>query len=135
MLTAVLTSLLCCGCWGMPDWPADGLASEEWVEEALEWRLKQGVEDCDQEMLALDALSLEWIANSPEIRVEIRTEDWPFLILAPQLTAPLIQLHAWYMIRGEQVEERDVYRTMKRMARRSKTLRIIDFHGAFKASN
>lgn len=119
----------------MPDWPADGVADAEWVEQALEWRLSKGVDDCGQEMLALDALALEWLSKSQEIQVEIRTEDWPFLMLAPQLTAPLIQLHAWHMIRGEDLEERDVYRRMKRMARRSKTLRIKDFHGAFKASN
>lgn len=131
MLSAVLTSLLCCGCWGMPDWPADGLASKEWVEEALEWRLKQGVEDCDQEMLALDALSLEWIANSPEIRVEIRTEDWPFLAFSPELTAPLIQLHALSMMQGRGIEKKEANHVMKRIARRTKSVRFRELKGRF----
>ena len=73
----------------MPDWPADGVADAEWVEQALEWRLSKGVDDCGQEMLALDALALEWLSKSQEIQVEIRTEDWPFLAFSPELTAPL----------------------------------------------
>jgi hypothetical protein len=115
----------------MPDWPADGLASKEWVEEALEWRLKQGVEDCDQEMLALDALSLEWIANSPEIRVEIRTEDWPFLAFSPELTAPLIQLHALSMMQGRGIEKKEANHVMKRIARRTKSVRFRELKGRF----
>ena len=72
----------------MPEWPAEGVADADWVEQALEWRLSKGVDDCGQEMLALDALSLEWVANSTEIQVNIETQNWPFLAVSPELMAP-----------------------------------------------
>jgi|TARA_B100000768_G_C11283421_1_gene380213 hypothetical protein len=132
MLSTFIASLFCFGCSGMPDWPADGLASQDWVEEALEWRLRRGVDDCAGEMLALDALSLEWIANSAEIQVKIETQDWPFLAVAPELTAPLIQLHAWRLIRGEELDAQEVHKVMKRIARKSPTLRFREIRGTFK---
>ena len=115
----------------MPDWPADGVADAEWVEQALEWRLSKGVDDCGQEMLALDALALEWISKSQEIQVEIRTEDWPFLAFSPELTAPLIQLHALSMMQGRGIEKKEANHVMKRIARRTKSVRFRELKGRF----
>ena len=131
MLSAVLSACWCCACWGMPDWPADGVADAEWVEQALEWRLSKGVDDCGQEMLALDALALEWLSKSQEIQVEIRTEDWPFLAFSPELTAPLIQLHALSMMQGRGIEKKEANHVMKRIARRTKSVRFRELKGRF----
>ncbi len=131
MLSAVFSACVFCGCWGMPEWPDEGVAHADWVESALEWRLKRGVDDCGQDMLALDALSLEWIANSTEIKVDIETEDWTFLSKAPELTAPLIQVHAWMMMRGDSVPQRSVLKRMKRIARRTSSVRFRSIRGDF----
>jgi hypothetical protein len=131
MLSAVLAASFCCCCWGMPEWPAEGVADADWVEQALEWRLSKGVDDCGQEMLALDALSLEWVANSTEIQVNIETQNWPFLAVSPELMAPLIQLHVWRMMRGKEIEKEEVNRAMKRIARRTKTVRFREIRSSF----
>lgn len=132
MLSAVLSTCWFCACWGMPDWPADGVADAEWVEQALEWRLTKGIDACGQEMLALDALSLEWVSKSLEINVEIRTEDWPFLAFSPELTAPLIQMHAWLMMQGREIDKKEVNLVMKRIARRTKTVRFRELKNRFR---
>ncbi|MBV42735.1 MAG: hypothetical protein CL834_06850 [Crocinitomicaceae bacterium] len=131
MLNAVLSTCWFCACWGMPDWPADGIADAEWVEQALEWRLTKGIDACGQEMLALDALSLEWVSKSLEINVEIRSEEWPFLAFSPELTAPLIQLHAWSMMQGLEIDKKKVNRVMKRIARRTKSVPFRELKGQF----
>ena len=82
-------------------------------------------------MLALDALSLEWVANSTEIQVKIETQDWPFLAVSPELMAPLIQLHVWRMMRGKEIEKEEVNRAMKRIARRTKTVRFREIRSSF----
>ena len=115
----------------MPDWPADGIADAEWVEQALEWRLTKGIDACGQEMLALDALSLEWVSKSLEINVEIRSEEWPFLAFSPELTAPLIQLHAWSMMQGLEIDKKKVNRVMKRIARRTRSVPFRELKGQF----
>ena len=132
MLSAVLSTCWFCACWGMPDWPADGVADAEWVEQALEWRLTKGIDACGQEMLALDALSLEWVSKSHEIIVEIRNEDWPFLDFSPELTAPLIQMHAWLMMQGREIDKKEVSLVMKRIARRTKTVRFRELKNRFR---
>ena len=132
MLSAVLSTCWFCACWGMPDWPADGVADAEWVEQALEWRLTRGIDACGQEMLALDALSLEWVSKSLVFKVEIGTEEWPVLAFSPELTAPLIQMHAWLMMQGREIDKKEVSLVMKRIARRTKTVRFRELKNRFR---
>ena len=109
----------CIICGGAPDWPEDGVATESWVVEALEWRLDRGVEDCEDYMPAIDAWTLEWIANSSEVRVEIETEKWPVFTHEPLLQGPLIQIIALESLNGKAFNENKVFRKLKNFARKS----------------
>ena len=55
----------CVVCGGAPDWPDQGVATRDWVVEALEWRLDRGLGDCEEYMPAIDAWTLEWSTTSP----------------------------------------------------------------------
>ena len=109
----------CFICGGAPDWPENGLATREWVEDALEWRLDRGIGSCEEFMPAIDARTLEWIANSDEVRVEINTEEWPVFTAEPMFQGTLIQIMALEQLQGRDFKEGRVLRKLKRYARRS----------------
>ena len=109
----------CMVCGGAPDWPEDGVATKDWVIEALEWRLDRGVEDCDAYMPAIDAWTLEWIANSSEVRVEIDTDKWPVFTYEPLLQGPLIQIIALELLNGKAFNENKAFRKLKKVAKKS----------------
>ena len=109
----------CLFCGGAPDWPESGVATREWVEEALEWKLERGAGDCEEFMPAIDAWTLEWIANSSEVRAEISTKDWPAFTAEPLLQGALIQILALEQLQGLDDNEGRVLRKLKKYARRS----------------
>ena len=109
----------CMVCGGAPDWPEDAVATKDWVVEALEWRLDRGVEDCDAYMPAIDAWTLEWIANSSEVRVEIDTDKWPVFTYEPLLQGPLIQIIALELLNGKAFNENKAFRKLKKVAKKS----------------
>ena len=109
----------CFICGGAPDWPENGLATREWVEDALEWRLDRGIGSCEEFMPAIDAWTLEWIANSDEVRVEINTEEWPVFTAEPMFQGTLIQIMALEQLQGLDFKEGRVLRKLKRYARRT----------------
>jgi len=106
-------------CGGAPDWPDEGVATRDWVVEALEWRLDRGLGDCEEYMPAIDAWTLEWIGNSTEIRVEIVTENWPVFTYEPLLQGPLIQIIALESLNGNEFNKKKTLRKLKKFARRS----------------
>ena len=109
----------CMVCGGAPDWPDEGVATRDWVVEALEWRLDRGLGDCEEYMPAIDAWTLEWIGNSTEIRVEIVTENWPVFTYEPLLQGPLIQIIALESLNGNEFNKKKTLRKLKKFARRS----------------
>lgn len=109
----------CMVCGGAPDWPDQGVATRDWVVEALEWRLDRGLGDCEEYMPAIDAWTLEWIGNSTEIRVEIVTENWPVFTYEPLLQGPLIQIIALESLNGNEFNKKKTLRKLKKFARRS----------------
>ena len=109
----------CMVCGGAPDWPDQGVATRDWVVEALEWRLDRGLGDCEEYMPAIDAWTLEWIGNSTELRVEIVTENWPVFTYEPFLQGPLIQIIALESLNGNEFNKRKILRKLKKFARRS----------------
>ena len=117
LLTSLLT--LWCGCAGVPDWPVDGKADAVWVEQALEWRLHAAAGRCEETAKAVDALTLEWISESPKIVVRIQTQEWPFLKFYSGLKTPLIQALALVQMQQGETARGDVLRTMRRVVRRS----------------
>ena len=70
-------------------------------------------------MPAIDAWTLEWIANSSEVRVEIDTHKWPVFTHEPLLQGPLIQIIALESLHGKRFDENKVFRKLKRFARKS----------------
>ena len=109
----------CFICGGAPDWPENGVATRDWVEEALEWRLDRGSGACEALMPAIDAWTLEWIANSDEMRVDIKTVDWPVFTAEPMLQGALIQIIALEQLQYLEFDNKRVLRKLKRDARRS----------------
>ena len=109
----------CVVCGGAPDWPDQGVATRDWVVEALEWRLDRGLGDCEEYMPAIDAWTLEWIGNSTEIRVEIVTANWPVFTYEPLLQGPLIQIIALESLNGNEFNQKKILRKLKKFARRS----------------
>ena len=109
----------CMVCGGAPDWPDQGVATRDWVVEALEWRLDRGLGDCEEYMPAIDAWTLEWIGNSTEIRVEIVTENWPVFTYEPLLQGPMIQIMALQSLNGIEFNKRKILRKLKKFARKS----------------
>ena len=88
-------------------------------EDALEWRLDRGAGSCEEYMPAIDAWTLEWIAESDEIRVEIDTEEWPVFTSEPLLQGTLIQIMALEQLKGLDYDNGRILRKLKRVARRS----------------
>ena len=109
----------CFICGGAPDWPENGVATRDWVQGALEWRLDRGSGACEALMPAIDAWTLEWIANSDEMRVDIKTVDWPVFTAEPMLQGALIQIIALEQLQYLEFNNKRVLRKLKRYARRS----------------
>jgi hypothetical protein len=112
----------CWTCWtcaDAPDWPARGEANAKWVRAALEWRMKVGLEDCPEIVPALDAWTLEWLSESDRIHVSLRTEEWPFLMYAPELQSVLVQRLALDQLNFRSSTNLEVLRDVRAVARRS----------------
>ena len=90
----------CWTCGGAPDWPAQGNPNAPWVREAIEWRMKVGLNGCPEVVEALDAWTLDWLSASPNIHVDIQTSDWPFLLYRPELQSVLVQRIALDQLRS-----------------------------------
>ncbi|MAO46763.1 MAG: hypothetical protein CL823_06390 [Crocinitomicaceae bacterium] len=109
----------CLLCGGAPDWPQDGVANREWVVDAIEWRLQRGPDGCTDQTPAIDAWTLEWIANSPEVRVDIVTEDWPVFTEKQRLQGTLIQIMALEQLNGVEHNPKRCLKTLNKYAKRS----------------
>ena len=109
----------CWTCGQAPDWPARGEANARWVREALEWRMKVGLNDCEDIVPALDAWTLEWLSTSPSIHVELQTADWPFLAYEPALQSVLVQRLALDELNFRTSSNEAVVRDVRAVAKRS----------------
>jgi len=92
---------LMCGCGGHPDWPAPGEVDAAWVEEALAWRARANVRHCPEVAEAVDALTLAWIAQSPDVVVRIEQSEWAALEGRSDWVKPLVQLCAHAQLSGQ----------------------------------
>ena len=122
MTWALLVWPWCWTCWTCaeaPDWPAGGQPDGQWVRQALEWRMRVGMEDCQDILPALDAWTLEWLSQSETVHVALTTSDWPFLAYAPELQTVLIQRLALEQLRFKRSSDLDVVRDVRAVARRS----------------
>ncbi len=131
---------VCCGCAGLPAWPAEGEPTLPWVREAIEWRLQRGLDDCGEAAPAVDAWTLAWLARAPDVHVDIVTAEWTFLAVEPTLLPVLAQTLTLHALDGRKVRElrtedrRDVVRSVARVARRTSGLMTADLRRAFRAS-
>jgi len=114
--------IACLLCGSFPDWPEDGIANKDWVIEAIEWRLDRGANSCTDITQAVDALSLEWIANTPDIKVEIETENWPVFTFEPALQGTLIQIIALELLLEHKSSDVKILKKLRRYTRRSEDL-------------
>ena len=115
--------LFCWGCQGVPDWPESGVANADWVQDAIAWRLQTGLDACGETGRAIDALTLEWIAASPAVRVEITTNEWPVLRHYPELKTPLIQALAWRELQEMKYEKEVLVRLLRKVVRKTDGLK------------
>jgi len=99
------------------------VADARWVAEALEWRLQTGLDDCGENARAVDALTLEWIAGTPDLQLTIETKDWSVLRFYPELKTTLIQAMARQHLEGEEADVESLKRTLRRVVRRTTTLK------------
>lgn len=120
LLTACL---FCWSCSGAPAWPEQGVADAAWVQSAVAWRLQTGMDACGETAHAIDALTLEWIAQAPNIHVRISTQEWPVLMHYPELKTPLIQAMAWGQLRGVEWEKNALERVLRKVVRKSNNLK------------
>lgn len=111
--------IACLLCGGAPDWPEVAVANAAWVEEAIEWRFDRGVEGCDDITPAIDALTLEWIANSPDVIVDIQTDEWPVFIEETNLQGALIQSLALDILKNGEVDKQKALKRLRKFAKRS----------------
>ena len=109
----------CVTCSGAPDWPAQGQVHEAWVREAIAWRMQVGLEGCPEVVPALDAWTLEWLSQSEEVHVDVKTADWPFLAYAPELQTVLVQRLALVELANVPSRQVDVVKDVRRVAKRS----------------
>tara|TARA_B110000467_G_C18175120_1_gene397416 strand:+ start:130 stop:576 length:447 start_codon:yes stop_codon:yes gene_type:complete len=114
--------IACLVCGSFPDWPEDGIANKDWVIEAIEWRLDRGANNCTDITQAIDALSLEWIANTSDVRVEIETENWPVFTFEPALQGTLIQIIALELLLEHKSSDVKILKKLRRYTRRSEDL-------------
>ena len=131
---------VCCGCAGLPAWPAEGEPTMPWVREAIEWRLRRGLDDCGEAAPAVDAWTLAWLARAPDVHVDISTAEWPFLAVEPTLLPVLAQTLTLHALDGRDVrnlsaeDRRDAVRCVTRVARRTSGLMTPELREAFRAS-
>jgi hypothetical protein len=85
-----------------------------WVEEALTWRARANVRNCPDVAEAVDALTLAWIAQSPEVVVRIEQANWPVLVGRSEWVKPLVQILALQAIDSEPTTP---FRTTQRLRR------------------
>lgn len=111
--------IACILCGGAPDWPEGAVANAEWVEEAIEWRFDKGVDGCTDITEAIDALTLEWIANSQDVKVDIETAKWPVFTEEPKLQGALIQSLALDVLKKGEVNEEKALKRLRKYAKRS----------------
>ena len=112
----------CWTCWtcaSVPKWPANGEANARWVREAIEWRMKVGLNDCQEAVPAIDAWTLEWISASQDIHVSLQKSDRPFLAYAPELQTVLVQRLALDVLNFETSLQVEIVRDVEFVARRS----------------
>ena len=109
----------CWTCGGAPDWPAQGNPNAPWVREAIEWRMKVGLNGCPEVVEALDAWTLDWLSASPYIHVDIQTSDWPFLLYRPELQSVLVQRIALDQLRFKPSSDAQIVRDVRHVARHS----------------
>lgn len=123
----ILSGMLCWMCWGAPEWPAEGQADRDWVIEAIQWRMQYGINGCEEIMPGLDALTLEWIAETTEFTIEIDRSEWPFLEKAPELLPVLIQVKALNRLLSvveSEKSQRKAIRSVRRVARKTDGLPV-----------
>jgi hypothetical protein len=123
----ILSGMFCWMCWGAPEWPAEGQADRDWVIEAIQWRMHHGIYGCEEVMPGLDALTLEWIAETTEFTIEINRSEWPFLEKAPELLPVLIQIKALNRLLSEgetEKSQRKAIRSVRRVARKTDGLPV-----------
>jgi hypothetical protein len=121
----MFNSLWCFGClfcFGIPDWPENGVANREWVIESIEWRLKKGPDACTDNTPAIDAWTLEWISNYEELRVNIETAEWPVFEAEQKLQGTLIQIIALEQLYGKEHNPKKCLKTLKKYAKKSDAL-------------
>ena len=106
-------------CSGAPEWPDRGEANAQWVRQAIEWRMKVGLDDCQEVVPALDAWTLEWLSESERIHVSIQSSDWPFLAYAPELQSVLVQRLALDVLSFQTSTQVQIVADVRRVARRS----------------
>jgi len=124
--------IACLVCGSFPDWPEDGVANKEWVIEAIEWRLERGANNCTDITQAIDALSLEWIANTSDVKVEIETEDWPVFTFEPALQGTLIQIMALESLLEHKSSDIKILKKLRRYTRISDDLMTDELESIFK---
>ncbi|MEE2919317.1 MAG: hypothetical protein VYA72_03875 [Bacteroidota bacterium] len=115
----------CWACWtcgDVPDWPANGEANARWVREAIAWRMNVGLDDCPDVVPALDAWTLEWLSESEDIHVTLKTAEWPFLAYAPELQTVLIQRLALDGLSFQSSTQMEVLKDVRNVARRTDAL-------------
>jgi hypothetical protein len=115
----MLSPLVCWFCMGAPAWPADGTPNRDWVQQAIEWRVRYGLHDCQDVIPALDAMTLEWISESSELSIEINQDDWSFLLQSPELLSPLIQVEAMLLMQGHALEPKQIMQHIRRIGRKT----------------
>lgn len=109
----------CLICLGVPDWPENGLANKEWVIESIEWRLTKGPDACLDHTPAIDAWTLEWLANSDEVRVDLVIANWPVFEAEQRLQGTLIQILALEQLYGKEHNPEKCLKTLKKYAKKS----------------
>ena len=114
----------CCWfCGSSPEWHVDGNVDARWVEEAIEWRMRTGLDCCGESGRAVDALTLEWIANSTDVVIRIESEKWPILRYYEELKTPLIQGMALAQLRSEPLDDEALLSMLRKVVRRSDALK------------
>jgi len=92
------------------------------VREAIAWRMDVGLDGCPDVVRALDAWTLEWLSQSEEVHVDVKTADWPFLAYVPELQTVLVQRLALVELANGPSRQVDVVKDVRRVAKRSEGL-------------
>lgn len=114
--------MICCGCAGAPEIPVDQKVDGDWVKAAIEWRLNTGTDRCGEVGKAVDALSLEWIAQSTEVVIRLDTDEWQFLRVYEEFKFPMIQLLAFAHLNETPMDQEEIRKKMRKVIRRTKSV-------------